>query len=529
MIGRKSEEKPSADVDAPQGFDDFTVNLGDLMRGERATLGKSLLDVQRELRIRASYIAAIENCDPSAFETPGFIAGYVRSYARYLGMDPEEAFNAFCRESGFIVAHGMSEQASTIRKTNSADTKHVARDPLAQPNLPFAPARESWLSRIEPGAVGSSLVLLALISGLGYGGWSVLQEVQRVQVAPVDQTPAVLSELDPLDAATAQIDVAADGAGVFTPPSNEAFDRLYRPEALDVPVLVARDAPISTLDPATVGVFGAYARGGLPQVQDSSLAAVALAEGLARTPGASVATPSETVTIVAARPSWVQIRDESGATLHSGILNAGDTFEVPKSAGAASLRAGESGALYFAVNGTTYGPAGASGQSSDVSLASADITGAYSKASPGADEDLMVVMAELAVKAQLGDGSTVVAGVAAPTVPQVVADPVPGITIVATREVWVRVKSPSGSRIHEAIMQPGDTYKLPQTDQPPTIRTGDAGAVFFAVNGQTYGPYGANGAVKDNMALSATNLAQTLAVADLSKNQTLARAVAELR
>ncbi len=27
----------------------------------------------------------------------------------------------------------------------------------------------------------------------------------------------------------------------------EALDRLYRPQALDVPVLVARDAPISTL------------------------------------------------------------------------------------------------------------------------------------------------------------------------------------------------------------------------------------------------------------------------------------------
>ncbi len=61
------------------------------MRGERATMGKTLLDVQRELKIKAAYIAAIENADPSAFETPGFIAGYVRSYARYLGMDPEWA------------------------------------------------------------------------------------------------------------------------------------------------------------------------------------------------------------------------------------------------------------------------------------------------------------------------------------------------------------------------------------------------------------------------------------------------------
>ena len=44
----------------PTGFDDFDLRLGDLMRGERATMGKSLLDVQRELKIKAAYIAAIE-------------------------------------------------------------------------------------------------------------------------------------------------------------------------------------------------------------------------------------------------------------------------------------------------------------------------------------------------------------------------------------------------------------------------------------------------------------------------------------
>ena len=94
MIGWRSKT-PTPEEDRPKGFDDFDLRLGDLMRGERATLGKSLLDVQRELKIKATYIAAIEHADVSAFETPGFIAGYVRSYARYLGMDPEAAFDRF--------------------------------------------------------------------------------------------------------------------------------------------------------------------------------------------------------------------------------------------------------------------------------------------------------------------------------------------------------------------------------------------------------------------------------------------------
>ena len=49
------------------GYDITDVPLGDLLRGERATMGKSLLDVERELKIRAAYIAAIENGDVGAF------------------------------------------------------------------------------------------------------------------------------------------------------------------------------------------------------------------------------------------------------------------------------------------------------------------------------------------------------------------------------------------------------------------------------------------------------------------------------
>ncbi|MGH1414633.1 MAG: helix-turn-helix domain-containing protein [Pelagimonas sp.] len=547
MIGRKSQDTPELAEEAPQSFDDFALQLGDVMRGERATLGKSLLDVQRELRIKASYIAAIENCDPTAFDTPGFIAGYVRSYARYLGMDPDEAFDTFCQESGFSVAHGMSDKASVVKKSEDSALRPRTRDPLAEPTMAYAPVGDSVLSRIEPGAIGSSLVLIALIAGIGYGGWTVLQEVQRVQVTPVDQTPVVLSELDPIDAAgTARavptptsdgptiVAAAPDGAGVFTPPSSEAFDRLYRPQALDVPVLVARDAPISTLDPETVGVFSEMARSDLPQVQDSSLAAAALAQGLAAHPGQTAvgtahnpAVSGQGVTVVAARPAWVQVKDEAGAVLYSGILNAGDTYVVPRDAATPRMQIGESGAVYFAVNGTSFGPAGPNGTvTENVSLQAQDLMARYTPVKAGADADLETVLVELDVKSR--SAAPVFAAAATPTIPKVLADPLPGITIVATREAWILVKSPSGTRIHETILKPGQSYRVPQTEQPPTIRTGDAGAIYFAVNGQTFGPYGGNGAIADNLALSASNVSSKMAVADLTQNPTLAKVVAEL-
>ncbi|SNR42868.1 helix-turn-helix domain-containing protein [Puniceibacterium sediminis] len=405
MIGRKPSRIPMELESKPRSFDDFELRLGDVMRGERATLGKSLLDVQRELRIKASYIAAIENCDPTAFDTPGFIAGYVRSYARYLDMDPEETFTTFCSESGFATAHGMSEKASVIKKRDDIpQAKKVSvRDPFTQPAMPFAPSGDAFLSRIEPGAIGSTLVLLMLIGGIGFGGWTVLKEVQRVQLAPVEQTPVVLSDLDPLDSAVQPSETAetTEAAGVFSPPTNEAMDRLYRPQALDVPVLVARDAPISTLDPRSVGAFASAATSDLDKVvtqtaETDATVAIALAEALAAPNSPQVLEASAPgVTMIAVRPAWVRVRASDGTVIFEGILNAGDTYPVPQTEDPATVRVGESGALYFAVNGQTYGPAGGDGLVTTVELAVEQLTSSYSVAAIESDGDLARVVAEL--------------------------------------------------------------------------------------------------------------------------------------
>ena len=408
MIGRSFRREEAGDDSDARGFDDYTLRLGDLMRGERATMGKSLLDVQRELKIKAAYIAAIENADPTAFDTPGFIAGYVRSYARYLGMDPNWAFETFCAESGFATAHGMSAEASAVRP--SREERLASRennDIFAAPSTPFVPARDAVFSRIEPGAVGSVLVLIALIGGLGYGGWTVLQEVQRVTFAPVEQTPTVVTDLavDPLAGGGAVSDATTRTAtvgeiGGFTPPAAptpEALDRLYRPQALDTPVMVARDAPIASLDPSTFGAL-------VPEPVEETVA---------------------------------------------------------------SERR-------------------------------------FAEASPDRPADI-------------------------PSVVQVTADPRPGVALVAVRPAWVRVSAADGSVIFESIMNAGDTYAVPLTEEPPTLRIGESGAVYFAVAGAHYGPVGPSGAVTSNVALSAENLTNTYEVADLTADSDLARTVAELQ
>nr|WP_245155617.1 helix-turn-helix domain-containing protein [Paracoccus ravus] len=342
------------------GAEEGEIRLGDLMRGERATLGKSLLDVQRELRIRASYVAAIENCDISAFDTPSFIAGYVRSYARYLGMDADWTFRRFCHESGFKPTHGMAAAASGPKPQRRPSDPAEA---LANPHPIFLPKPESMWSSIEPRAIGSVLVMALLACGLGYGGWSVLQEVQKVNLTPGEQSPGVVASLDPVqDAAQPE---AVDSAQLNLP-RPEGIDRTYRPQALEVPVLVARDGPIAAIDP------GLNAPAMQPAIPAQSVAASVVDP--ARTGSAAgnvfgpqmpeqlaavrtIAPDAAAVEILAARPAWVRVTSADGTVLLEKTMDAGERFALPKLEAPPVLRTGNSGAVYFAVNGQAYGPA----------------------------------------------------------------------------------------------------------------------------------------------------------------------------
>lgn len=337
----------------PRGFDNFEVTLGDQMRGERATLGKSLLDVQRDLRIKATYISAIENCDPSVFQTPGFIAGYVRSYARYLEMDPDECFMRFCEESGFNGVHSDLKSGSLATKSAAllqTPVRPAHADPIARPRIPRHVESSGVFSNLSPSAFGSVMVLALLVLGLGYGSWTVLQEVQRVQFVPVNQTPGVTSEVADLTESNAQQQSTVVGINPSNTLQTSNLDQLYRPQELEVPQMVPRDAPIASLDAGSLGAYAEQQPPSLTATLDSSLTQQQTPRVVAEGP--------PPVDLVAMKAAWVRVYFDDGTVLFEKILDAGESYRLPDGVENPLLRAGNAGAVYVKVGDNAFGPVG---------------------------------------------------------------------------------------------------------------------------------------------------------------------------
>jgi hypothetical protein len=361
----------------PKGFDDFELKLGDTLRGERATLGKSIAEVQNELKINAAYISAIENCDPLAFDTPGFVAGYVRSYARYLNLDPDEVFTKFCSESGFATVHGMSDKASSVKSDrNSASLpsdKFIDGEELFKKS-PTAILENSskTFDKIEPGAIGSLVALICIVCGIGYGGFTLFNQMQTVKISPSDASPIVLTEI------TSELLREDTNSLATNKVKSDQLHRLYRPQALEVPILTARDGPISTLDPFFSKNFDLADKLNLPEIATNALeenvSKRIIGNDLEEVSIQVVQDLPPSIAVLVTENAWVQIIASDGTVIYENIMLPGGEFVLPQLEIPPKLRAGMSGYVYFSVNGELFGPVG-SGTSvrKNVELSAANI------------------------------------------------------------------------------------------------------------------------------------------------------------
>ncbi len=118
--------------------------LGERFRAAREARGLTLSDVAEQIRIRSVYLAAIEDEDWDAIGAPVYVRGFLRTYGRYLGLDPEDAVADFNR----------SLAASASAQAQPASTYYP-------PSRPLSPM--VWVA----GIVAVVLVALVIYSYLG--------------------------------------------------------------------------------------------------------------------------------------------------------------------------------------------------------------------------------------------------------------------------------------------------------------------------------------------------------------------------
>ncbi|MHA7065061.1 helix-turn-helix domain-containing protein [Azospirillum argentinense] len=404
-------------------------SVSDTLRETRESLGYDLREVSTMLRIRYPYLQAIE---AGRFEDlPGttYAAGFLRSYAECLGLDPDTILTRYKDE-----AAGRTRSQQLYFPT-----------PVPEGRIPG----------------GTVLLGTMVLAGIVYGGWYYLSATDRSMVDLVPTLPdRLVSLLDtlPFNASqtgggqTASVPAPAETPAapasvpsvmaeapsapavppVAAPPAaGGASTAVPAPSATPVPAapapaapapaaqapatvapakpapapaaVVAQPAPAAPAKPTAPTAAPAPAPSAAPSAMvnvppppaedDESegaaqeptpltpaapaIASLPPAAPTAPPPAVDGALPSKVygtqnaasrIQLRATQDSWIQVRDNSGEIIFTRVLKPGDVYRVPDRSGI-RVRTGNAGGLVVVTDGVDGAPMGAVGQVlRDVSL-----------------------------------------------------------------------------------------------------------------------------------------------------------------
>ncbi|WP_346795698.1 DUF4115 domain-containing protein [Halomonas sp. Bachu 37] len=77
-----------------------TVSPGDMVRRQREQQGISLVDASRALNLRPAVVDGLENDNYDEIPVPAYRRGYLRAYAKFLGLDERPVLEAYTAQYG---------------------------------------------------------------------------------------------------------------------------------------------------------------------------------------------------------------------------------------------------------------------------------------------------------------------------------------------------------------------------------------------------------------------------------------------
>jgi cytoskeleton protein RodZ len=175
-------------ADEPQQRYAELASFGEELRREREIRGISLKEISDATKISKRFLDAIERNDHRTLPAPVFTRGFVREYARYLGLNSEDIVNRY----NFAAAgDDRIEQSSHLERLTQ---------PQALP-LPAnrAPARKSIpppYARIDRNIYFLAIIVAALI-GVSYWALKHKRDV-RAEEARLDTAATIAAPVKPV-------------------------------------------------------------------------------------------------------------------------------------------------------------------------------------------------------------------------------------------------------------------------------------------------------------------------------------------
>jgi cytoskeleton protein RodZ len=305
--------------------------LGTWLRETREAQDLSLEEVEAQTRIRRAFLQALEEGDYNALPGEVYVRGFLRNYALYLGLDPEEVRRRYSQE---VLSQGLqqSAQGGGFRLIDAA---------LVPPSRP--------ISALVMRAV---LVLLLLVGATGVGAWywygCPLPQVPawwppQIAVPPLTMIPLrnPPTSMPPVPASTPIPLLVIPSATMMLTSSPPTMTPTPSPPAVTpTSGVVATSAVLPLPTPAPV-------RTATPTPTPTSLPAPSESQGIQ-------------LTARVIERAWVLVTVD-GEAGSEGILEAGEerTWWAEHSI---SFRCGNAGGVMITINGEELGTLGERGQ-----------------------------------------------------------------------------------------------------------------------------------------------------------------------
>lgn len=158
--------------------------IGEHLKRVRKTCGYSLDDVARVTKINLRYLEAIENGEFSKLPGETFLQGFIRSYARFLGINEQEIINKFKERK-------MSETSSLdIHRGEEDRGKHLS---IIRKNIRI-------ILPIGIGFIALLTTVIFLVSDRETSSIQNSKEVKDISAVPVEIKPvqAIQPVIEPL-------------------------------------------------------------------------------------------------------------------------------------------------------------------------------------------------------------------------------------------------------------------------------------------------------------------------------------------